>query len=245
MQARQNIAKKTCIEIYKSINSLITAKNQDYLGSIAEDTHFHFFAKKMQESVEEVYGINRKDFIYNKNCRLSDDIYYWIINSIDDIGNYQNRNRYFSTSIAIYYNKSIVSSAIINHEDGSLLTAIKGEGSLLENTKLRCEEIMSSESFISNIYDLEDKALDTNYEMVYTEGSVTSLSDLAKGDYDFGIFENIKISDIASSILVCRESGYIINSFDGTEFTINDEKSIIIYRPSCEAIVKSLIKSYS
>ncbi len=245
MQARQNIAKRTCIEIYKAINSLISAKNIDYLGSIDEDLHLDFFAKKMKENVEKTYGINKKDYIYNENCQLSEDIYYWIINSIDDIYNFQERNRYFSTSIAIYYNKSIMSSAIINHEDGSLLTAIKGEGSLFENIKLRCDNFISSESFISNIYELEDKALGENYEMIYTKGSVTSLSDLAKGDYDFGIFDNVKISDLASSILVCKESGYIVSKFDGSEFSIDDETSIIIYRPSCEAVVKGLVKNHS
>ena len=72
MQARQNIAKRTCIEIYKAINSLISAKNIDYLGSIDEDLHLDFFAKKMKENVEKTYGINKRDYIYNENCQLSD-----------------------------------------------------------------------------------------------------------------------------------------------------------------------------
>ena len=69
---------------------------------------------------------------------------------------------------------------------------------LLENTKLRCDDFVTSENFISNISSLEDKLLDANYEMIYGQGTITNLVDLAKGDFDFAIFENIEMSDVAA-----------------------------------------------
>ena len=56
---------------------------------------------------------------------------------------------------------------------------------MLENTKLRCDDFVTSENFISNISSLEDKLLDANYEMIYGQGTITNLVDLAKGDFDF------------------------------------------------------------
>ena len=34
--------------------------------------------------------------------------------------------------------------------------------------------------------------------MIYGQGTITNLVDLAKGDFDFAIFENIEISDVAA-----------------------------------------------
>ena len=96
------------------------------------------------------------------------------------------------TSVHIFKKKEILASAIINNDDGTLLTSIKGSGALLENTKLRCDDFVTSENFISNISSLEDKLLDANYEMIYGQGTITNLVDLAKGDFDFAIFETIR-----------------------------------------------------
>ena len=70
---------------------------------------------------------------------------------------------------------------------------------------------------INEIPAIEDKLLDTNYEMVYGQGNITNLVDLAKGDFDFAIFENIEMSDIAAGILLCKETGFIISSFNNRD----------------------------
>ena len=245
MQARLNIAKKSCIEIYKAINTLISSKDEQYFINISETEHRNYFTNIIKQNIENTYGVNDKDRIYSKKIKLSDDIYYWIINPIDDVDNYKERNRYFSTSIAICNKEEMLASAIINNDDGALLTAIKGRGSLFENTKLRCDDFITSENFVSNIYDLEDKLFDTNYEMVYGQGIITNLVDLAKGDFDFAIFENIEISDIAAGILLCKESGFVISNFDGREICLRNNESIIIYRPNEQNIVRKIIANYS
>ena len=244
MQARLNIAKKSCIETYKAINSLISSKDEQYFINISETEHRNYFKDKIQQNIKNVYGMGNKDDIYSKNIKLSDDIYYWIINPIDDIENYKERNRYFSTSVAICKKKEILASVIINNDDGTLLTSIKGSGALLENTKLRCEDFVTSENYISNINSLQDKLLDTNYEMVYGQGNITNLVDLAKGDFDFAIFENIEMSDIAAGILLCKETGFIISSFNNREVSLTNNESIVIYRPNEQKIVRGIISNY-
>ena len=198
----------------------------------------------MQQNIKNAYGMDNKDLVYSKNIKLLDDVYYWIINPIDDIENYKERNRYFSTSVAIFKKKEILASAIINNDDGTLLTSIKGSGALLENTKLRCDDFVTSENFISNISSLEDKLLDANYEMIYGQGTITNLVDLAKGDFDFAIFENIEISDVAAGILLCKETGFIISSLNGREISLTNDESIVIYRPNEQKIVRRIIDNY-
>ena len=244
MQARLNIAKKSCIETYKAINSLISSKDEQYFINISEIEHRNYFKDKIQQNIKNIYGMDNKDHIYSKNIKLSDDIYYWIINPIDDLENYKERNRYFSTSVAICKKKEILASVIINNDDGTLLTSIKGSGALLENTKLRCEDFVTSENYISNINSLQDKLLDTNYEMVYGQGNITNLVDLANGDFDFAIFENIEMSDIAAGILLCKETGFIISSFNNREVSLTNNESIVIYRPNEQKIVRGIISNY-
>ena len=243
MQARLNIAKKTCIEIYKALNSLISSKDEQYFLDISVLEHQSYFSNKMQEIIQETYGINNKDYIYSKNIKLLDEIYYWIIKPIDDSDNYKERNRYFSTSIAICKKESILASVIINNDDGTLITAMQGGGSLFENTKLRCEDFITSENFVSNISNLDYKSVNTDYEMVYGQVSIINLVDLAKGEYDFAIFENISISDIAAGILVCKESGFVVSKFDGREFSLSGNESIIIYRPNEHKIIEQIINN--
>ena len=88
MQARLNIAKKSCIEIYKAINSLVSSKDEQYFINISETEHKNYFEDKMQQNIKNVYGMDNKDLVYSKNIKLLDDVYYWIINPIDDIENY-------------------------------------------------------------------------------------------------------------------------------------------------------------
>ena len=56
MQARLNIAKKSCIEIYKAINSLISSKDEQYFINISETEHKNYFEDKMQQNIKNVYG---------------------------------------------------------------------------------------------------------------------------------------------------------------------------------------------
>ena len=244
MQARLNIAKKSCIETYKAINSLISSKDEQYFINISETEHKNYFEDKMQQNIKNAYGMDNKDLVYSKNIKLLDDVYYWIINPIDDIENYKERNRYFSTSVAICKKKEILASAIINNDDGTLLTSIKGSGALLENTKLRCDDFVTSENFISNISSLEDKLLDANYEMIYGQGTITNLVDLAKGDFDFAIFEDIEMSDVAAGILLCKETGFIISGLNGREVSLTNNESIVIYRPNEQKLVRRIIDNY-
>ena len=39
----------------------------------------------MQQNIKNAYGMDNKDLVYSKNIKLLDDVYYWIINPIDDI----------------------------------------------------------------------------------------------------------------------------------------------------------------
>ena len=53
MQARLNIAKKSCIEIYKAINSLISSKDEQYFINISETEHKNYFEDKMQQNIKK------------------------------------------------------------------------------------------------------------------------------------------------------------------------------------------------
>ena len=69
MQARLNIAKKSCIEIYKAINSLISSKDEQYFINISETEHKNYFEDKMQQNIKNVYGMDNKDLVYSKNIK--------------------------------------------------------------------------------------------------------------------------------------------------------------------------------
>ncbi len=69
MQARLNIAKKSCIEIYKAINSLISSKDEQYVINIAETEHRNYCEDKMQQNIKNVDGMDNKDLVYSKNMK--------------------------------------------------------------------------------------------------------------------------------------------------------------------------------
>ena len=93
MQARLNIAKKICINTYKSINRLFLTKNSEYLEKISQINHITHHSKLMIDEINQSYKDDVKNYIFNKDVTLDKNKFSWILNPIDNIANYIKMNQ--------------------------------------------------------------------------------------------------------------------------------------------------------
>ena len=246
MQPRLNIALKACRSAAEIINNIYKSKNQDDLR-----TYDHFgllLYMHIIESITESYPLNDKDSlgpsnidilkvkekISNINYRssISDgDEYIWVINPLDCYENFVNKVPVFNITISIFLNGAMQASLIYNPVLDQLVTAIKGEGAIYENKKIR--NTNTSDSKI--LYVIDDNEIksrlksDLNGHERILGSKSTELVYMAEGKLDLIIYPHIDIWDYAAGLLICKESGVMVTGFNG-EDEIHECKSLVAAR---------------
>tara|TARA_B110000263_G_C15239461_1_gene478672 strand:- start:13 stop:795 length:783 start_codon:yes stop_codon:yes gene_type:complete len=243
MQPRLNIAIKACRVISESINKIYKSKDQDDLRSYDDMTTVLF--KHIVENINESYPFGDQDLLGPSNAKrdalnniitgdgLSDDIekeekIIWIINPIDSLKNFTNKLPIFNITITLMKNGIAEATVIYNPIQDYLITAIKGQGALSENRKIRTKSI-SQEKLL---YVINDEILSRNLsnsidgESRILGSPSTELTYLASNQLDLVIYPNIDIWDSAAGVLVCQESGLLLSNINGGQ-DIYSERSLI------------------
>ena len=246
MQPRLNIALKACRSAAEIINTIYKSKNQDDLRSY--DHLDQLLYMHIIESISESYPFNGIDCLgptnidilkvqekftninYKPSIDHGDD-YIWVINPLDSYENFINKIPIFNITITIFLQGIAQASLIYNPVLDQLVTAVKGEGALYENKKIRNTNNLNDKI----LYVIDDKRIKLNLEHMLTGherlfGSPsTELVYMAEGKLDLVMYPKINIWDYAAGLLICKESGVLVTGLKG-ESDIHQCKSLLAAR---------------
>ncbi len=248
MQPRLNIALKACRSAADIINSIYKTKSQDDLRSYDHlDEHLYIHLVNL---IAESYPFDKDDILGPTNIDVTKikkkvgninftsninnvDKYVWVINPLDCYQNFINKIPLFNITISIFLNGAVQASLIYNPVLDQLATAIKGEGAIFENRKIR--NINTSSDKI--LYVIDDRNVKTDLEDILHGderkfGSrSTELVYIAEGKLDLVIYSNIDIWDFAAGLLICKESGVLVTG-SRCQNDINESRSLLVAKES-------------
>lgn len=190
----ENFGKKINIE-YKNIN--------DPVSSVDIEIQEKLIQKIKKEFPE--HRILAEEKIKNQTDSFSD--FMWVIDPLDGTKNFINGLPLFASSIGVLYKGTPVAGAIFipwpNNEQGIVLHAFKNSGILINNTLIN-ESIIKNDPLIAlpgNFCANEDLG------NIRVTGSIAyEIAMVCLGIFDYAVFYNPKLWDVAAGYLLAYES---------------------------------------
>ena len=159
----------------------------------------------------------------------NDESFRWIIDPIDGTANFLHGVPHFAISIGLEHDKEIICGIIYDPIKDELFNAEKGNGSYLNNQRLRVSARSKLQDCIiftgGPKLEAEDRALSLKeYDKFSSEvfipirkmGSASlDLAYVAAGRCDGFWQRNLKYWDIAAGIILVREAGGFVTDFSG------------------------------
>ena len=198
----ENKVHRDFIEISNLQNSNLSLafvnKTIEYLNG----KFYEYFSEKRPN-----YSLYVKNY---KNNIVNNSKYKIIVNSISGIKNFLHAIPYFCTSISVVEDEKIVVSLVNNYSTNEMFYVIKGQGSFLNNQKLRVSNKIDN-ILLAVKYDLNKKLfkdiIDKLPMFKINNCSILDCCNIATGKYDAGIFFDADIVDIQSGHLFIEEAG--------------------------------------
>ena len=159
----------------------------------------------------------------------NDDEFKWIIDPIDGTGNFLHGIPHFAISIGLEQNGEIICGIIFDPIKDEMFTAEKGNGSYLNNQRMR----VSSRSKLKDCifftggpkYDSKDKELILKEYKKFSSESVIPIRKMGSASLDMayvaagrcdGFWQrDLNYWDIAAGIILVKESGGYVTDFNG------------------------------
>ena len=161
-------------------------------------------------------------------CVKKGEKYNWIIDPLDGTTNFLHGVHPFAVSIGLMENNEVIAGVV--HEPGAkeTFTAWKGGGAWLNGKRIHVSNVevlsgaLAATGFPYNLFDRLDpymellKYLVKNTHGVRRLGSAAiDIAYVACGRYDLFFEYDLKIWDIAASMLILREAGGRFSNFSG------------------------------
>jgi len=165
---------------------------------------------------------------FTTDVQSDDEKYIWIINPLDSYENFVNKLPLFNITITIFQKGIAQATIIFNPIQDELVTAIKGEGAMHENTKIRNRNLSKTKI----LYVIDNTKIKLNIENMLDGkervigSKSTELVYMAEGNVDLIIYPDISIWESAAGILICRESGVFVTDFKGGDDIYNSKTLI-------------------
>ena len=143
--------------------------------------------------------------------RNKDDTYTWIIDPIDGTVNFLHGIPHFAISIALQFEKEIISGLIFDPIKNELFYAEKNSGAFFNNQRIR----VSKKNNINDCLFALGKMKNTS-DLIYRRSGSAALdmAYVAAGRYDGYYQDNLNLWDIAAGIILVKEAGGIINDIN-------------------------------
>ncbi len=159
----------------------------------------------------------------------NDDSFKWIIDPIDGTSNFFHGVPHFAISVGLEYNKEIVCGIIYDPIKDEMFTAEKGNGSYLNNQRMRVSarskledcmiftggpkrEAKNKELALKEYYKFSTKVLLPIRKL----GSASlDMAYVAAGRCDGFWQRNLNYWDIAAGIILVKEAGGFVTDFNG------------------------------
>ena len=167
----------------------------------------------------------------------NDDSFKWIIDPIDGTSNFLHGIPHFAISVGLEHNKEIVCGIIYDPIKDEMFTAEKGNGSYLNNQRMRVSsrpkledciiftggpkrEAKNRELALKEYYKFSTKVLTPIRKL----GSASlDMAYVAAGRCDGFWQRNLNYWDIAAGIILIKEAGGFVTDFNGNDAYIENK----------------------
>jgi myo-inositol-1(or 4)-monophosphatase len=156
--------------------------------------------------------------------------YLWIVDSMDGSGNFANQNPFYSVSIALMCKDELILGVVYAPSLNELYVAEKDKGATLNNKKLEVSKISSlDKSYIVTCEggSINNQNIANLYYHLYPQ--IKDLRKIGSAAIEGGFIAsaraegyvtfNISPWDVAATILIAKESGGKITTFDNKPWT--------------------------
>ena len=171
----------------------------------------------------------------------NDESFKWIIDPIDGTANFLHGVPHFAISIGLEHNKEIICGIVYDPIKDEMFTAEKGNGSYLNNYRMRVSSRTKLEDCI--IFTGGPKREAKDRELILQEyqkfsstvsipirkmgSAALDMAYVAAGRCDGFWQRNLNYWDIAAGIILVREAGGFVTDFDG-EYDYIENKTILV-----------------
>ena len=229
MKPRLTIARNSCKPVPLTLSRIIDHKNpvtdnnrndviNEVYNNILNIINRSFVKNEgdIVKSYQDWKLINSSILEYNDT-----NLFLWNINPIESLDNDRDRETSYCTMVSITRNNTTEASLIYNIKDDIYISAIRGEGAMIENEKLRASNSTSSiAKFICDNDLISDNIVKMNhYQRDNSESIVKDTLKLINGEIDFILINNFDFIRYQALYLICREASLLVDLRK-----INDDK---------------------
>ena len=221
MKPRLTIARNSCKPVPLTLSRIIDHKNpvtdnnrndviNEVYNNILNIINRSFVKNEgdIVKSYQDWKLINSSTLEYNDA-----NLFLWNINPIESLDNDLDRETSYCTMVSITRNNTIEASLIYNIKDDIYISAIRGEGAMIENEKLRSSNSTSSiAKFICDNDLISDNIVKMNhYQRDKSESIVKDTLKLINGEIDFILINNFDFIRYQALYLICREASLLVD----------------------------------
>lgn len=179
--------------------------------------------------------------IWEPNVKYTHNDYIWYVNPLNGIINYSHHLPHFAVSIAVQHNKKIKHAIIYDPIRQEIFSATRGEGSYLNNHRIRVSLNKDLNLAILNISSIELYKIKNADQILISGSPALDLAYVAAGRIDGFYGNNLNLFDLAAGTLLIKEAGGLTVDFKGEENHLTTG-NIIAGNPK---ILKAIIKAQS
>jgi len=173
---------------------------------------------------------------------------------LDGTTNYVHRVPFFSVSLALEQRGELLVGAIYNPISGEYFTAAVGHGAFLNGSRIRTSGVRTlSEALIAagfpaavslNVPDLRffNEIVLVSQSVRRTGSAALNLAYIAAGRFDAGWSFSTKVWDVAAGLLLIKEAGGVVASFEGSERRANSGAFVAAATPELHGEVLRLVQ---
>ena len=221
MKPRLTIARNSCKPVPLTLSRIIdhknpvTDNNRNYVINEVYNNILniinHSFVKNEGDIIKSYQDwklINSSVLEYNDN-----NLFLWNINPIESLDDDLDKETSYCTMISITRKSTTEASLIYNIKDDIYISAIRGEGAMIENEKLRASNSTSSVAkFVCDNDIVSDNIIATNdYDRYNSESIVKDTLKLINGEIDFILINNFDFLRYQALYLICREASLLVD----------------------------------
>lgn len=164
----------------------------------------------------------------------------WIVDPIDGTNNFMRGIPYFAINIALMENKEFIAGVTLDPMRGDCFKAGLREGAFAGNrNRLRVsnrEKLQEAVVAIRTNLEVEKKLFNEGAIIRKTGSTALDLAYLAAGKYDVVIAQDVMLWDIASGIVLIRESGGFL------DYVKKENGTYDIYAASSSKLLNNILK---
>ncbi|HJJ42642.1 MAG TPA: bifunctional fructose-bisphosphatase/inositol-phosphate phosphatase [Methanocorpusculum sp.] len=254
-----DICSAASAEVKKAVSPLIgTAYGSENIVMGADNTPTERLDKVAEDIILKIFSEKKVcKYILSEEAGLVDiggDSGIAYLDPIDGSFNAGEGIPFYAVSIALSDGVDVIAGFVMNLANGETFTAVKGEGSKLNGKPIHVSNKSELRSSAMSIYcrtqEMKSMIIEKGIHVRRCRmlgASAIELSYVACGRLDgfLDLRGNLRVTDAAAGILICREAGGIVSLPDGSECVFKDDvkygSKLLVANPEIHRIVTGLM----